>query len=155
MWQFQQWRIESWDEQACIKQGSQLELILEQLFPGDDWAGFGERLVWRSKVCAVVARDERGTIVGFKLAYMKEGGWLHSWLSGVSPDAQGQGLAKKLVEVQHEQAAAQGVKAFTTSTRQPNTVMAIVNPRCGYVISGFEQAPGKPAIVHYFKSLSP
>jgi GNAT superfamily N-acetyltransferase len=153
MWQFLHWRIEWWDAQTCIAQGSQLEPILEQLFPGEDWAGFGERLAWRPKVCAVVARNEAGMIVGFKLAYVKEGGWLHSWLGGVSPDAQGQGLAKKLIEVQHEHAAALGTVAMTTSTRQPNVAMAIVNLKCGYVISGFEQAPGKPAIVHYFKSL--
>jgi GNAT superfamily N-acetyltransferase len=147
------WTVEVWDKADVIAQAHRFEPVLAVLFEATDWSGLAARWDWRHQVCAVVALDVAGALVGFKLAYVKEGGWLHSWLGGVLPVAQGHGLATHLVGVQHDWAAAAGFEAMTTSTRQPNAAMAVVNLKSGYRISGFEQAPGQPAVVHFFKPL--
>ncbi|GGG97593.1 MAG TPA: GNAT family N-acetyltransferase [Oceanicaulis sp.] len=96
------------------------------------------RLAHVSDPCAVLARNEEGTLTGFKLGYRRGGSLFYSWLGAVHPDARRQGLACAMMVRQHDWAARAGYRQVETRTRAANTAMIVLNLKSGFVITGFE-----------------
>ena len=85
-----------------------------------------------------LAQDDAGAVLGFKLGYRRGPSLLYSWLGGVVPEARGQGIAARLMQAQHDWAAAQGYHWVETRTRASNNRMIIVNLTAGFHIAGVE-----------------
>lgn len=85
-----------------------------------------------------LAQDDAGAVLGFKLGYRRGPSLLYSWLGGVVPEARGQGIAARLMQAQHDWAAAQGYHWVETRTRASNNRMIIVNLTAGFRIAGVE-----------------
>jgi ribosomal protein S18 acetylase RimI-like enzyme len=141
-------QIQRWDKDTCIAQAGRFERLCAIFWPDEPVTDLADKLSWRSKVWAVCAivDDE---LVGFKLGYQKEGGRLHSWLGGVHPDWRREGLARRLGEAQQAIARDLGFAFITTSTRQNNRAMAILNLQLGFHICGYSCEPGKAAQIDY------
>lgn len=88
-----------------------------------------------------------GAAVGFKLGYRRGAHLLYSWLGGVVPAWRGRGVARVLMERQHEAARAQGYALVETRTRAANNAMMMLNLSCGFHVCGFEvDARGIPVV---------
>lgn len=85
-----------------------------------------------------VAHGDDGAVLGFKIGYRRGPSLLYSWLGGIVPEARGRGIAARLMQVQHEWAAAQGYDFVETRTRASNNRMIIVNLTAGFHIAGVE-----------------
>jgi predicted GNAT superfamily acetyltransferase len=146
-------RIEIWDSSMCIERADDLAAFFTSLWPEDDWTAFASKIEGRSKLSATVATDDKGAIVGAKLAYARQPSILYSWLGGVKNTTRGAGLATRLMTAQHAWAKESGYRAVETQTRQDNRAMAIVNLMAGYVVSAVEATPGEPIKVLFHKVL--
>ena len=114
-------------------------------------------------ICARIS----GQLVGFKAGYAMSQSKYYSWLGGVHPTSQRQGIASRLMELQHEFLSAQGFEVIetailqclkpTSSTASPSAASAM--SRTEYKCSsprGFAvpQAPN-PSIERDVQGLSP
>lgn len=77
-----------------------------------------------------------GKIVGFKAGYDRKPQHFYSWLGGVSETFRGQGLGRKLMELQHEALTKKGYKTVQTKTMNKFKNMLVLNLKCGFSISG-------------------
>ncbi len=82
-------------------------------------------LAWESDDC-----------VGVKMGYRRNESTFYSWLGGVLPEARGQGVARRLMQAQHEWAAAQGYRYVTTETYNRYRGMLVLNVRTGFDVVG-------------------
>jgi len=80
-----------------------------------------------------MALDSR-KVVGFKLGYEKEVGVFYSWLGGVSAEYRGQGIALKLMNLQHQLVSEQGYQKIRTIGRNYRRAMLILNIKVGFDI---------------------
>ncbi|HEX8300482.1 GNAT family N-acetyltransferase [Sphingomonas sp.] len=96
---------------------------------------------------------EGGEWAGFKLGYRRGDALFYSWLGGVHPRVQGQGVASALMQRQHAHAASAGYRFIETRTRAANNPMILLNLRHGFHVAGFEVDGRGIAIVTQRKTL--
>ncbi|MBM73820.1 MAG: GNAT family N-acetyltransferase [Proteobacteria bacterium] len=107
-----------------------------------DVFGFGETAENLSKALSgrhhlltcLAFEDDR--LVGFKIGFEERPHYFESWRGGVLQSHRGQGIAKKLLENQHEWCKNKGFRIVTTITNNTNISMLIVNLRGGFEIVG-------------------
>ena len=86
-------------------------------------------------------------VAGFKMGYEIEKGLYYSWLGGVDPAFQKQGIAKKLMVAQHEQLKKLGYHTVRTYSRNERRAMLLLNIKCGFnVIDTFIDDKGRHKI---------
>jgi len=123
-----------------------------RIFPDSDPAYLTGRLGAVSDPALVAAhRDDR--IVAFKLGYRRGASLFYSWLGGVDPTARRLGLARRLMEAQHEWAASAGYGYIETRTRALNVAMIMLNLQHGFIINGFETDAAGLAVITQRKRL--
>ncbi len=74
--------------------------------------------------------------VGFKIGYELTGRLFYSWLGGVDPAYRGQGIARLLMDHQHQLVSNRGYKMIRTHTQNKFREMLIFNIKYGFDISG-------------------
>ena len=84
----------------------------------------------------LLARNDGGQPVGFKLGYRERPGRFYSWLGGVLPEYRGQGLARLLMDRQHAYCRDQGYRFIRTQTRNRWRQMLILNLKAGFDVIG-------------------
>ena len=140
-------RIESVEGEAVRALGGELLALCETIFPGFAADYLTGRLGHVDAPAAVVARDDTGRLVGFKLGYRRGAGLFYSWLGGIHADVRRQGLARRLMTAQHDWARGQGYRSVETRTRASNNPMIILNLRSGFQVAGFEvDRNGQPIV---------
>lgn len=82
------------------------------------------------------------TPIGFKVGFERSKRIYYSWIGGVSPSFRKQGIAKKLMELQHEMAKERGYKIVCTQTDNSFKPMLILNLKHGFDIKGCIQSTG-------------
>ena len=104
--------------------------------------GFGEtaeHLGWlmeqERQVLLLLASIE-GRLVGYKMGFRCEPGTFESWRGGVVPEARRQGVARALMERQHDWCATAGFRFVQTAVSADNVGMLILNLRSGFRITG-------------------
>jgi GNAT superfamily N-acetyltransferase len=91
---------------------------------------------------------EGDTTVGFKIGYELKSGKYYSWLGGVHPDYRGNGIAGRLMEIQHDWCKANGYKTVQTKTKNFWRNMLILNIKSGFDIIGtYTDSFGEPKII--------
>ena len=89
-----------------------------------------------------------GEIAAFKIGYEQEDGVFYSWLGGVLSAFRQQGIAAKLMAVQHSWCKQSGYTRVRTYGRNKNKGMLIVNIKAGFNIeSTFIDKKGRHKIV--------
>lgn len=126
-------------EGAEVKgQQAMLADLCDRIFESFDPDYLARRLPTLVDPVLHVSHGDDGAVLGFKIGYRRGPGLLYSWLGGVVPEARGQGIAARLMQAQHEWAAAQGYHSVETRTRASNNRMIIVNLKAGFHIAGVE-----------------
>lgn len=74
--------------------------------------------------------------VGVKMGYRRNESTFYSWLGGVSPEARGQGVARRLMLAQHGWLAEHGYRYVTTETYNRYRKMLLLNIRMGFDVVG-------------------
>jgi GNAT superfamily N-acetyltransferase len=146
----QDYQIETWDSPRCVAEADVLAAFIDKILP-DDWSNFAEKLAGRRNLCAHVALNSQGQLVGLKLGYERNRGVFNSWIGGVAPEARGHGIASALMQAQHEWAKEAGFRGLETATRQPNQKMAILNLKAGFMVAGLDVTPGEPTKILFYK----
>jgi GNAT superfamily N-acetyltransferase len=107
-----------------------------------------ENMPCQTVVCARVS----GRVVGFKAGYAMSQSRYYSWLGGVQPDSQRQGIASHLMEMQHELVRKRGFEFIETATDQGNVAMSRANLKHGFAICGLRSKPNQVQVL-FSKSL--
>ena len=104
--------------------------------------GFGERaehlgqfLGLQRRVHLVLVRHGAEP-VAFKLGFQHDPGTFESWRGGVLPSARRQGLARRMLAVQHAWCRAAGFAVVQTQTSADNQPMLLLNLQAGFRIVG-------------------
>ena len=98
-----------------------------------------EEMVWRLENmpdAVVHCAKLDGELVGFKIAYATRRRRLYSWLGGVRSDYRRRGVAKALMQAQHQWAKASGYVNVETGTIRNNLPMLSLNLQFGFEIIG-------------------
>ncbi len=91
----------------------------------------------------VLARDSGG-VAGFKLGFCERPGIFNSWLGAVALAQEGNGIGRRLMELQHEHLAEQGYHMVRTGTRNQFKRMLILNLLNGFELVGIRQKKSGP-----------
>ncbi len=98
-----------------------------------------EEIAWRLENMpdAVVHCAHLGSeLIGFKIAYATRRRRLYSWLGGVQSQHRRRGVARALMEAQHQWAKARGYVNVETGTIRNNLPMMTLNLQSGFQIIG-------------------
>ncbi|MFZ5701535.1 MULTISPECIES: GNAT family N-acetyltransferase [Pseudomonadota] len=126
-------------EGASVRgQQAMLAELCARIFDSFDPDYLARRLPLLADPVLHVAHGDGHARLGFKLGYRRGPSLLYSWLGGVVPEARGLGIAARLMQAQHDWAAAQGYHWVETRTRASNNRMIIVNLKAGFHIAGVE-----------------
>lgn len=87
-------------------------------------------------------------LVGFKIGYAHTPTRYYSWLGGVDLAYRRQGIARELMDRQHDCLAASGYKTVETGARQDNFAMAELNLASGFRVVGIRFKEGVPDITY-------
>ena len=105
-----------------------------------------EKLEGKQRLIALVCIIDK-QVAGFKLGYEVEPGVFYSWLGGVHPQFQQRGIAKKLMERQHELIKEYGYHTVRTYSRNSRRAMLLLNIKSGFdVIDTFIDHKGRHKI---------
>ena len=96
-----------------------------------------------SVFCAVSA----GHLVGFKAGYAMSQLRYYSWLGGVHPSLRRQGVASKLMALQHAWLVERGYCVVETAANQENRPMAQANLKHGFSVCGIRHEPQRVQVL--------
>lgn len=95
------------------------------------------RLAGRQAILWCWATDvHTGELLGFKVGYEDRPRRFYSWLGGVSPAREGEGIGRALIQAQHEWAAREGYRVVRTHTSNGYRRMLLLNIRQGFDVIG-------------------
>lgn len=101
----------------------------------------------------VVARAE-GRVVGFKLGFAERLGVFYSWIGAVEEAFEGQGVGRRLMDLQHTHLLENGFQRVRTTTRNEFRRMLILNLRCGFDLVGVKVKANGTAQLQLEKKLA-
>lgn len=95
--------------------------------------------------CLAISNDE---VIGFKMGYELSPDIFYSWLGGVHSSSREQGIASKLMALQHKLLKNAEYKTVQTKSRNTRKEMLILNIKHGFdIISTYTSAKGKHKII--------
>ena len=96
----------------------------------------------------LVVAHHQGQLVGFKLGYADKPRRFYSWLGAVEEGWEGQGVARRLMEIQHQELRERGYHSVRTHTRNEYRRMLLLNIRNGFEVIGVRaRRSGSPHIL--------
>jgi predicted GNAT superfamily acetyltransferase len=113
------------------------------------------KVEWRLSAmpdASVATARSDGRLIGFKLGYAMTEVKYYSWLGGVEAASRGNGVARRLMQVQHEWVRGCGYALLETSTDQVNSAMSRVNLQEGFAVCGTRAEPNRLQVL-YLKRL--
>lgn len=122
-----------------------IQVVHKAVFDGDSLRE--EKLNDKNNLLAVVVLIDNA-VVGFKLGYEHPDGVFYSWLGGVHPHFQKQGIAAACMVAQHDWCREKGYNCVRTYGRNAKKAMLIVNLKAGFdIVSTFVDHKGRHKIV--------
>jgi predicted GNAT superfamily acetyltransferase len=96
----------------------------------------------------LAAVNDNEAVVGYKIGYERKPGHYYSLLGGVHPDYRRQGIASRLMTLQHEWCKKKGYQSIQTKTKNKWRDMLILNLKHGFDIIGtYTDEKGEPKII--------
>ena len=86
-------------------------------------------------------------LIGYKAGYATAFDRYYSWLGAVHPDFQRQGIARRLMQAQHDWLAASRFTLLETQVAKVNNAMLDLNLSSGFQISGEFSKKGEPYLI--------
>lgn len=113
-----------------------------------DGSVFNEQKLQKKRNLLVILAVDEARVVGFKLGYEHPDGVFYSWLGGVHPDYQKQGIAAACMEMQHHWCKEHGYTRVRTYGRNEKKAMLILNLKSGFhIVNTFIDDKGRHKIV--------
>lgn len=109
--------------------------LFELCFGRQPDANFSTRLNGKPQLIAMLAEVE-GEPVAFKIGYEKYPGIFFSWLGGVLPSNRRSGIARQLLQKQHDWCVSRGYDEIQTETFGDVPEMLILNLAEGFQVFG-------------------
>ena len=110
--------------------------LYQEIFGTTVSAEMLERLVFNRDVHLLLALNDAGNAIGFKIGYRDDPETFYSWLGGVLPAYRGHGIAPLLTEMQHAWCIQKGYKYVRTKTMNQWRAMLLLNIRMGFEVIG-------------------
>jgi predicted GNAT superfamily acetyltransferase len=127
-----------------------LEALLElhfQVFSGQPREELIQEMKEAPRLLTIIAYQNQ-QMVGYKMGYRRKEGHFYSWLGCVSDEFRGQGIASKLMQLQHEWCKTHGYHTIRTMTYNRWRNMLILNLKHGFNIVGLlADTAGEPKII--------
>ena len=87
------------------------------------------------------------SLLGYKAGYASAFDRYYSWLGAVDPEFQRQGIARRLMQAQHDWLSASRFTLLETQVAQANKAMLELNLSGGFQISGEFSKKGEPYFI--------
>ncbi|MFA6238715.1 MAG: GNAT family N-acetyltransferase [Bacteriovorax sp.] len=113
----------------------EIEEIYPQIFESFNSEKFFKKFDYHSEFLLLIAYDD-GKAVGFKFGYGQDPDLFYSWTGGVLRGARRQGIAQRLMEMQHTWCKERGYKRIETRTRNKFPEMIALNVKFKFHIVG-------------------
>lgn len=124
-----------------------LSILIKEIFGEWDPQWFRSNLRNHTRFHLLIASID-DTPVGFKLGYELDKWSFYSWLGGSMAEFRGVGIAKDLIEAQHEWCRSQGYRKIQTKTQNRWKAMLALNIKSGFEIVGYHSSDeGGPKIM--------
>ena len=107
--------------------------LYDTLFEDAKLDFFRERIQTKEDVVAILCYQTK-TLVGFKLGYRYDEYTFYSWVGGVLPEHRKQGIAKKLMQLQHDCISKKGYGKVRTKSMNRFKPMMCLNLKSGFDI---------------------
>ncbi|WP_233208663.1 GNAT family N-acetyltransferase [Planomicrobium sp. MB-3u-38] len=121
-----------------------VSLHTEVFGSSDDLAG---RMAEKPKLHIDLALDDE-RVIGYKIGYALNREQFYSWLGGVDERYRHQGIARELMERQHEYARDESYNAVRTHTKNKWRSMLLLNIQSGFdVIGTYTDDTGESKII--------
>jgi ribosomal protein S18 acetylase RimI-like enzyme len=98
--------------------------------------GFLYEIENQKKILFNLAYSDNSELLGFKVGFEKKYRIFYSWLGGVKKKYRGQGIAKRLMQDQHNWLKENEYQSITTHTSNDFKEMLILNLKNGFDITG-------------------
>lgn len=98
-------------------------------------------LEYKRNISILIAYDSKKP-VGYKVGFERSKRRYYSWIGGVAPDYRNKGIAKALMQKQHELASSWGYQVVATQTDNRFKSMIILNLQSGFEIRGTMKSLG-------------
>lgn len=129
---------------------STLEVLLDlhfQVFSGQSREELIQEISEAPELLTIIACYNQ-QMIGYKMGYRRKKGHFYSWLGCVSDEFRGQGIASKLMQLQHEWCKIHGYHTVRTMTYNRWRNMLILNLKHGFNIVGLlADKAGEPKII--------
>jgi len=96
---------------------------------------FENQLKHQCRILGCYAYDGQG-LAGYKIGYEPRPKYFESWQGSVDLDHRRQGIAERLMNVQHKWCEENDYRIITTITAASNNAMLILNLKAGFMVSG-------------------
>jgi predicted GNAT superfamily acetyltransferase len=121
--------------------------VHEQVFDGQTRHELIQEIKEAPQLLTVIAYQNQ-QIIGYKMGYRRKEGHFYSWLGCVLEAYRGQGIAAKLMELQHDWCLKNGFHTVRTMTYNRWRSMLILNLKNGFNIVGLlADNAGEPKII--------
>ena len=128
--------IQIFEGHPSIEVLEDLSRINNKIFAFDETSMMLSSFFRRYDNVLICFAKQENQIVGFKAGVLDVDGSFDSWRGGVVKEARRQGIAKKMMHVQHTWCIQQNVRVIKTTTNGDNTAMLILNLQSGFEIVG-------------------
>lgn len=120
----------------------------------DEWVSALKWRIHNMPDFTVFITEEGGQLTGFKAGYAAAYDRYYSWLGAVHPDFQRQGVARSLMQYQHDWLAVSRFAMVSTHVAQSNNAMIAANLEFGLQKAGMFSKKGEPYLIleKYFGS---
>ena len=125
----------------------QLLHAYETLFDDAQPGFFIQRIEEKENVLSILC-FKNDSLVGFKVGYQYDDQTFYSWVGGVLPSYRKQGIAQRLMELQHQSAAKSGYQKVRTKSMNRFKPMLILNLKNGFdIVQMYTNESGQTKIV--------
>lgn len=125
----------------------QLLRVYDQLFADAKLDFFVERIHSKEELLINLCYDSED-LIGFKVGYRYNENTFYSWVGGVLTANRKQGIAQKLMELQHQKAKEIGFDSVRTKSMNPFKAMMILNLKNGFdIVQVYTNDSGQTKIV--------
>ena len=108
-------------------------VVYQAIFENYKLDFFKERIHQKEDVLMILCYDEQ-QLVAFKIGYRYDETTFYSWVGGVLPNFRKKGIAKKLAQLQEENAIKNGYQKLRTKSMNRFRPMMILNLKNGFDI---------------------
>ena len=124
--------------------------LTQRAFKNDATQTWINGLNWRLENMpdvTVFTMFEGELLIGYKAGYATANDRYYSWLGAVHPDHTRQGIARRLMQAQHDWLSASRFTLLETQVAKVNNAMLDLNLSSGFQISGEFSKHGEPYLI--------